>query len=135
MQILRVPTAVVLKFTRLFMSFLEPRVSFPSNFASLFSVRDLTLLYFSNRKWSYLGQFPAQACKILLWKKYFIFSKKSQLKQTFYTFPKNFMNQPVAVSSPSLKKQKNHSEKNSYIFSKKPHSKQTFYTFLKNFTN
>ena len=35
-----------LKFTKFLMSFLEPRVSFSSNFASLFSVMRLTLLLF-----------------------------------------------------------------------------------------
>ena len=37
---------LILKFIKFLMSFLEPRVSFSSNFASLFSVMRLTLLYF-----------------------------------------------------------------------------------------
>ena len=37
---------LVLKLTKLLMSFLEPRASFFSNFASLFSVMRLTLPYF-----------------------------------------------------------------------------------------
>ena len=45
-KILRLATACIIKFTQFLMSFLEPRVSFFSNFASLFSVMRLTLLYF-----------------------------------------------------------------------------------------
>ena len=37
------------KFTKCLMSFLEPRVSFSSNFASLFSVKRLPLLFFPSK--------------------------------------------------------------------------------------
>ena len=83
---------LALKFTKLLMSFLEPRLSFSSNFISLFSVIRLTLLYFFISIFICLRQ--KDPIKVQIFRLSTVCMKINQIPNVFFkpqrSFPLNF---------------------------------------------
>ena len=83
---------LALKFTKFLMSFLEPRLSFSPNFASLFSVIRLTLLYFFISIFICFGQ--KDPIKVQIFRLSTVCMKINQIPNVFFkpqrSFPLNF---------------------------------------------